>query len=56
MIAAGTIGGSAYLRMIQEMDGELNNIIEDFDRAVYVEALRRADETSKPSFSQSVNG
>ena len=55
MIAAGTIGGSAYPRMIQEMDRELNNVIEDFDRVMYVEGLRRADEISEPSFSQSVN-
>ena len=34
------------------MDRELINIIEDFDRAVYVEALRIANETSKLSFSQ----
>ena len=55
MIAVGTIGGLAYPKMIEEMDGELNNVIEDFNRAVYVEALRRANETSKTSFCQSVN-
>ena len=36
--------------MIEEMDGELNNIIEDFDRAMNFEALRLANETSKLSF------
>jgi len=55
MITARTIGGPAYQEMIEEMDKELNNIIEDFDRAVYVEALRIANETSKLSFSQFVN-
>ena len=55
MTAARTSGGPAYPKMIEEMDGELNNVIEDFDRAVYVEALRLANQTSKPSFSQSVD-
>jgi len=32
------------------MDRELTMVIEDFDRAVTVEALRLANETSKPSF------
>ena len=56
MIAARTIGGPAYPKMIEEMDRELDNIIDDFDRAVNVEALRLANETSKPSFPQSVDG
>ena len=55
MIAARTSGGPAYPEMIEEMDRELNNIIEDFDRAVYVEALRLANETSKLSLSHSVD-
>ena len=55
MIAARRIGGPAYSEMIEEMDRELGNIIEDFDRAVYVEALRLANKTSKLSFSQSVD-
>ena len=55
MIAARTIDGPAYPEMIEEMDRELNNIIDDFDRAVYVEALRLANETSKLSLSQSVD-
>ena len=54
MIAARTIGGPAYPKMIEEMDRELNNIIEDFDRAVDVESLHLAHETSKLSLSQSV--
>ena len=55
MIAARTSGGPAFQKMIEEMDRELNNVIEDFDRAVYVETLHIANETSKHSFSQSVD-
>ena len=51
MITAGTIGGPAYLEMIEEMDKELTKVIDDFDCAVNVEALRLANETSsKPYF------
>ena len=50
MIAARTSGGPAYPEMFKEMDRELNNVIEDFDRAVCVEALRLANESSKFSF------
>ena len=55
MIAARTTGSPAYPKMIEDMDRELDNVIEDFDRAVYVETLRLANETSKFSFSQPVN-
>ena len=55
MIAARTIGGPAYPEMIEDMDRELNEVIEDFDRAVNVEALHLANETSKLSFSQSID-
>ena len=55
MIAARTNGGPAYLELIGEMDRELNTVIENFDRVVYVEALRLANETSKLSLSQSAN-
>ena len=56
MIAARTSGGGpAYAEMIEEMDRELNNVIEDFDRGVYVEALRLANESSKLSFTHSVD-
>ena len=55
MIAARTIGGTAYPEMIEDINREITKVIDDFDRAVYVEALRRADETSKLSFSQSVD-
>ena len=55
MITARTIDGPSFQEMIEAMDKELINIIEDFDRAVYVEALRIANETSKLSFSQSID-
>ena len=50
MIAARTIGGPAYPEIIEEMDRGLIEVLEDFNRAVSVEALRLANETSKPSF------
>ena len=50
MIAARTSGGPAYPEMIEDIDRELTKVIEYFDRAVYVEALRLAEETSKLSF------
>ena len=55
MIAARTIGGTAYLEMIEEIASDLAKVIEDFDRAMKFEALHLANETSKPSFSQFVD-
>ena len=55
-VAARTIGGPAYPEMIDEMDRELTKVIEDFDRAMNFETLRLANETSKLSFSQFVDG
>ena len=55
MAAARTIGGPAYPEMIEEVDRELTKAIDDFDQAVYAEALRLADETSKLSFSQYID-
>ena len=51
MITARMTGGPGYPEMIEEMDRELTKVIEDFDCAVNVEALRLANETSKLSFS-----
>ena len=56
MTTAKTIGGLAYPEMIEDIDKELTAVIEDFGHAVYVEGLRRAHETSKLSFSRSVDG
>jgi len=47
MIAERTLGGLVRLEKIEQMDEELTKVIEDFDRAVNVEALRLAKETSK---------
>ena len=41
------MGGLAYQERIEELDGELTKVIEEFDRAVNVEALRRIKETGK---------
>ena len=43
------MGGLVHPQKIEEMDKELTEVIEDFDRAVNVEALRQAMETSKRS-------
>ncbi len=51
--SARTVGGSARPEVIEEMDRELTKVIEDFDRAVNVEALRLAKETGKHALSQS---
>jgi len=47
MIAERALGGLVRLEKIEEMDEELTKVIEDFDRAVNVGALRLANETSK---------
>jgi len=41
--------------MIKEVDRELTKVIEDFDRALIVEAVRLANETRKLSFLRSVD-
>ena len=53
MIAARTVGGLAYRERIEEMDRELTKVIEDFDRAVNVEALRLAKKSGEHSLCQS---
>ena len=55
MIAERMMGGAVHPEMIEEMDRELTHVIEDFDRAVNVEALRVAKKTGKHSLSQSDN-
>jgi len=55
MVTARTIGDPPYPEMIEEVEKELSQVIEDFDRAVNVEALRLANETSKLSFSQCID-
>jgi len=55
MIAERMMGGTVRPEEIEEMDRELTNVIEDFDRAVNVEALRIAKEAGEHSLSQSNN-
>ena len=47
MIAERTLGGLVHPEKIEEMNTELTKVIEDFDRAVNVEALCLAKGTSK---------
>ena len=53
MIAEGKIGGPVYREAIEEMDRNLTNVIEDFDRAINVEALRLVKETGEHALAQS---
>ena len=46
MIAKRMLGGLVCPEKIEEMDKELTKVIEDFDCAVNVEALRLASETN----------
>ena len=55
MIVARTISGPTYPEMIIEVDRELTNVIDDFDRGINFEVPRMANETSTLSFSQSVD-
>ncbi len=52
MIAERTVGGLVRPEKMEEMDEELTRVIEDFDRAVNVEALRLAKETGKTALSR----
>ncbi len=49
MITERMVDGLIHLETIEEMDRELNEVIEDFDRAMNVEALRLAKESGKQS-------
>jgi len=53
MITARKVGGAAYPEAIEEMEKDLTKVIEDFDRAVDVEALCQAKKIGKSSLSQS---
>ena len=50
MIAARTIGGLVHLEKLEEVERDLTKVIEDFDRAVNVEVLRRIKETGRHLF------
>jgi len=47
MTAARTVRGLVDPGTIEDIDRDLTKIIEDFDRAVNVDALRRTKETGK---------
>ena len=47
MIPARSVGGAAHSEKIEEMDKELTRVIEDFNHAVDVEALRLAKKNGK---------
>ena len=49
MIAERTLSGLVHPEKIDELEKELTKVIEDFDRAMNVEALRLAKEASKHS-------
>ena len=51
MTVARTVSGLDYPEMIEEMGRELTKVIEEFDRAVDVEALRLAKKSGAYSFS-----
>jgi hypothetical protein len=56
IIAVKTGGGSGYVEIMEEMERELAKVIEDFDRAVNVEALHLANDASKRLASQYSDG
>ena len=51
--SARTAGGSVYQEMIEGVDRELTEVVEDFDRAMNIEALHHTKETGEHSLSQS---
>ena len=51
MTAARLTGRLSHPEVIEDMSRELDKVIEDFDRAVNVEALRLAKATGKHSLS-----
>ena len=47
MIAVRVVGGLVHPGAIEEIERDLTEVIEDFERAVDVEALRRIKETGE---------
>ena len=56
IIADGMAGGPVTWEAIEEMDRNLTKVIEDFDRAINVEALRLVKETGNHALTQSGEG
>ena len=52
LIITARVGGG--LDAIEEMDKELTRVIEDFDRAVNIEALRLTKESGKYSLNLAI--
>ena len=52
MTTARAVGGLAYPEKIEEMDRELTKVIEDFNHAVDVEALRLVKRNGKHVLTQ----
>ena len=50
IIVERTMGGLIHPDKIEEMDSELTKVIEDFDRAMNVEALRLIKENGEHSY------
>ena len=55
MIAARTVSGLVDPATIEGIEKDLSKVIEDFDRVVNVEALRRIKETGEHSFLVAVH-
>ena len=50
IVVERTVGGLIRPDKIEEMDSELTKVIEEFDRAVNIEALRLIKETGEHSY------
>lgn len=51
MTVERTVGGLIHPATIEELDAELTKAVEDFDRALSVEALRLAQNSGQHSLS-----
>ena len=54
MITERTLTGFVHPQKIEEMNEELTKVIEDFDRAMNVEALRLTKELAKENSKHSL--
>jgi len=54
MITERTLTGLVHPQKIEEMNEELTKVIEDFDRAMNVEALRLTKELAKENSKHSL--
>ena len=55
MIAARAVGGLVHPGAIEEIERDLTKVIEDFEHAVDIEALRRIKETGEHLFLAEVH-